>query len=58
LGGGSSGFGRDPHSPANLGLLIDYMASAFADGSVGLMGTPNEDPATAATPQLLTTSHG
>jgi hypothetical protein len=58
LGGGSSGLGRDPHSPANLGLLVDYMASAFADRSVGLMGTPNGDPATAATPQLLATSHG
>jgi hypothetical protein len=56
--GGSSGVGRDPHSPANLGLLVDYMASAFADRGVGLMGTPNGDPATATTPQLLTSSHG
>lgn len=59
LGGGSSGFDRDPHSPASLGLLVEYMASAFAGGSVGLMGTPmGDDPATATTPQLLTTSHG
>jgi hypothetical protein len=58
LGGGSSGFGCDPHSPANLGLLVDYMASAFADRGVGLMGAPMGDPATAATPHLLTTSHG
>ena len=58
LGGGSSGFGRDPHSPANLGLLVDYMASAFADRSVGLMAAPMDDAATATTPQLLSTPHG
>jgi hypothetical protein len=58
LGGGSSGNGRDAHSPANLGPLLDYMASAFADRSVGLMGAPMGDPATAATQHLLTTSHG
>jgi hypothetical protein len=58
LGGGSSGFDGDPHSPASLGLLVDYMASAFADRSVGLMGTPiGNDPATATTPHLLTTPH-
>jgi hypothetical protein len=57
LGGGSSGFDGDPHSSASLGLLVDYMASAFADRSVGLMGAPMGDPATATTPPLLTTPH-
>jgi hypothetical protein len=58
LGGGSSGFDGDPHSPARLGLLVAYMASAFADRSVGLMGAPiGDDPATATTPPLLTTPH-
>jgi len=58
LGGGSSGFDGDPHSPASLGLLVEYMASAFVDRSVGLMGAPMGDPATATTPQLLTAPHG
>jgi len=58
LGGGSSDFDRDPHSPASLALLVDYMASAFADRSAGLMAAPMDDAATATTPQLLSTPHG
>jgi hypothetical protein len=58
LSGGSSGFDRDPHSHASLGLLVNYMASAFADRSVGFMGAPMGDPATATTPQFLTKPHG
>jgi hypothetical protein len=58
FGGASSGSDPDPHSPASLGLFVNYMASAFADRGAGLMGAPMEDPATATTPQLLTTSRG
>jgi len=45
---------NDPHSPASLGLLVNYMAAAFADGGNGLGGTPTIDPTTVADPPTLT----
>jgi hypothetical protein len=59
FGGGSSGFGHDPHAPASLGLFANYMASAFAGTSVGPIGTPiGNAPGTVIGPLSLTTSHG
>jgi hypothetical protein len=57
LGGrdGSREFSHDPHSPASLNLLVNYMAS-FAGSRDGYSGTPMVDPTTGTTNSLTLTS--
>jgi hypothetical protein len=50
--------GHDPHSPADLNLLVNYMAS-FAGSRDGYSGTPMVDPTTVTTTHslILTNPH-
>jgi hypothetical protein len=57
LGGGPSDFDRDPQSSASLGLLVNYMASAFPGSGTGLGGASMVDAAV-TTPHSLTASRG
>ena len=54
-GDGSRELSHDPHSPASLNLLVNYMAS-FAGSRDGYSGTPMVDPTTGTTSSLILTS--
>ena len=51
---GSREFSHDPHSPAPLDLLVNYMASFTADGHGYGETTPMVDPTTVTTTHSLT----
>jgi hypothetical protein len=52
---GSREFSHDPHSPASLNLLVNYMA-AFAGSRDGYSGTPMVDSTTVTTNSLILTN--